>query len=87
MSSGANDAFLFAVVDRCRAIAEIGTGAIAHLDEDDFVFMRHHEVDFADARAIVARNRTKSTLREEPLRCAFRAAAQFRPCRRLKGRR
>jgi hypothetical protein len=85
MSSRANEALLFFVVDRGRAVAEIRTCAIAHLDEDGFAFMRHHEIDLADARAVVARNRTKSTLREESLSGAFRAAPQLRARRRLKG--
>jgi hypothetical protein len=84
VSSGANEAFLFVVVDRRCAVAEIRPRAIAHLDEDGFTFIRHHEVDFADARAVVARNRTKSTLREESLSGAFRAAPQLRARRRLK---
>jgi hypothetical protein len=85
MSSGANQAFLFVVVDGGCTIAEIRAGAIAHLDEDGFTLMRHHEVDFADARAVVAHDRTKPALHEESLRGAFRAAAELRARRLLKG--
>ena len=85
VSSGANEAFLFVVVDGGCTIAEIRAGAIAHLDEDGFTFVRHHEVDFAEARAVVARDRTKPALHEESFRGAFGAAAEFRARRLIKG--
>jgi hypothetical protein len=85
MSSGANETRLFVVVDGGCAIAEIRAGAIPHLDEDGFTCIRHHKVDFADASAVVAHDRTKTTPREESFRGAFRAAAEFRGCRGLKG--
>lgn len=78
MPSGSNEAFLFAGVDRGRTIAEMGAGAIAHLDEYGFIPMCHHEVDFAGARAVVAHDGTKSALLEESFRSAFSAAPQFR---------
>jgi len=85
VSSGANEALLFVVVDRCCAVAEIRPRAIAHLDEDGFTFIGHHEVDLADARAVVARDRAKSTLVEESFCSALCTATEFRARCGLKG--
>ena len=77
MSSCADETLLFATIDRIGAVSEIGSAAISHFDEHQFVAVHHYQVELAGADAIVPFDRAQTAAYEIRFRCPFGAAAQL----------
>src|SRR3989338_376749 len=68
---GADDAPLLVRVDAGRRPAEIGAAPQAHIDEYQGRAVLHDQIDFAEAAAIVLRNRLQTLLLQISRRLLF----------------
>jgi hypothetical protein len=50
------EASLLYCIDRRGAITVIVSAAVSDLDENNFVMVRHHEIDFATSYPVISRN-------------------------------
>jgi hypothetical protein len=70
------DAALLTVVDRIGTVAVVGSAAVAHFDECDFVAIEHHEIDLACTSSVVASDRAETPTNQEALGRALGALPQ-----------
>ena len=77
MTGGERDTALLVVIDGIRAVTEFGSTSVAHFDERDFVSIEHHEIDFACADSVIARNGAKTSANEIALCRALGTLAEL----------
>jgi hypothetical protein len=77
VSRGERDTALLVLIDGVRAVTEFGSTSVAHFDERDFVAIEHHEIDFARAYPVIARNGAKTSANEIALCGALGSQAEF----------
>ena len=83
VSRGGHESLLLSEVDGVRTGAEVDTATVAYFDEREFVAVEHDQVDFADARSIVARDGSQAPPIQKTFRRTLCTLADFGRARAL----